>query len=98
MACSLPFPDLALPAGGALPETSLSASARIAAGGNGFAGAITSVRQNLNGTWTEKMDAGAVNQLQGDFFGPTANAVGGSFSAGTQDQTKMIGVFGAAKN
>ena len=72
------------------PELTMDSTAAVAADGRGFQGGITSVTRERV---TAVPDS---STLQGDFFGPAANAVGGSFSAdmGARD-SKYIGVFSA---
>ena len=81
------------------PELKLDAAGVVDPGGNGFNGSITSVTTGNASTGV----APTSSTLQGDFFGPAANAVGGSFSAEVAPadsqaiQTQYIGVFAGDK-
>ncbi len=74
------------------PDVSMVANGTLNTGGNGFAGGITSVTRA--GTPTNSVSS----SLQGDFFGPQANAVGGTFSANLPDTTRYVGAFVADDN
>jgi len=75
----------------AFQDMSMQASGLIDSGGNGFTGSIDSV-DAARGRQTP-----AANSFQGDFFGPQANAIGGSFHADMEDATRYVGVFAADK-
>jgi len=69
---------------------SMNASATIADGGAGFVGSILDVSLARSGV-RQVPDS---SSLQGDFFGPTAEAIGGSFNAETlSNGSQYIGVF-----
>ena len=85
----------------AFPELSLNATGVVDPAGNGFSGSIASVNAGTAGGGAAVTPV--TSQLQGDFFGPEANAVGGSFAAEVASpnsqaiETRYIGVFAADK-
>lgn len=73
------------------PSVTMTTAGTLDSGGRGFAGSVTSVVQN-------SVPASPVaSGMRGDFFGPAANGIGGTFHAELPDATRYTGAFAGGK-